>query len=72
MPCSARPGGRHTRTGMPDGVVTVGVNSYGPTVNATRYDEIFGVSRKRVRVRRSSTSSSETMGMLPIAAFPAG
>src|SRR6185295_12370783 len=72
MPCSARPGGRQTRTGMPDGVVTVGVNSYGPTVNATRYEEIFGVSRKRVRVRRSSRASWDVMGMFPIAAFPAG
>ena len=42
----------------------------GPTVKATRYDEIFGVSRKVVRVRRSSSGSCDAIGIFAIAAFP--
>ena len=38
--------------------------SYGPTVNATRYDEMrTGVSRKRVRVRLSPSGFCDSTGM---------
>ena len=56
-PCAARPFGSQTRTGIPLAVFASGVDSYGPTVKATRYEEIFGVSTKRVRWRPSATVS---------------
>src|SRR5437870_5100248 len=72
MPCSASPGGSHTRVGTPLGVRASSVDSYGPTVKARRYGEILGVSTNRVRTRPSAMASLFSIGMFAIAARPAG
>src|SRR5438128_641900 len=72
MPCSASPGGSHTRVGTPLGVRASSVDSYGPTVKARRYGEILGVSTNRVRTRPSAMASVFSIGMFAIAAWRAG
>ena len=50
-----------------------GVDSYGPTVNATRYEEMrMGVSRNVVRVLFSPTVSFFVCGMFASAVLPDG
>jgi hypothetical protein len=58
--------------GMPVRVVATGVASYGPTVKATRYDEMTGVSSNDVRVRPPPRSCWDAMGMFATAMRPLG
>src|SRR5438132_1295782 len=68
MAWSAVPFGSHTRHSTFVRVFAVSVASYGPTVKATRYDDMSGVSRKDVRCRPFASVSVRSIGMFAIAA----
>ena len=65
---SAVPLGSQTRQSIPVVVRAPGVASYGPTVNASRYEDITGVSRKTVRWRPVAAASVRSTGMFDMAA----